>query len=95
MPEADKNKIPRSLHGMKDTKNQEITVEQLLVNAAVTIAASLQDVAETMNDICANLDAIREINVKRGLHDGILAPDEAKELLADEDEEPESDEPEK
>jgi len=95
MPETDKNKIPRSLHGAKDAKNPEITVEQLLVNAAITIAASLQDVAETMNDICANLDALREISVKRGLHDGILAPDEAKTLLAEDDDDPEADESEK
>lgn len=95
MPGPDKNKIPRNLHGMKDAKNQEITVEQLLVNAAVTIAASLQDVAETMNDICANLDALREIAVKRGAHEGILAPDEVKELLAENDNDPEADEPEK
>ena len=95
MPEPDKNKIPRNLHGVKDTKNQDITIEQLLVNAAVTIAATLQDVAETMNDICANLDALREISVKRAAHEGILAPDEVKELLAEDDDEPEADEPEK
>jgi len=96
MPETDKNKIPRNLNGMKDTRNPEITVEQLMVNAMVTIAASLQDTADTLNDICGNLDALREIEVKRGLHEGILAPDEAKELMPDDDEEEaESDEPEK
>lgn len=94
MPEPDKNKIPHNLHGLKDAKNPDITIEQLLVNAMVTIAASLQDTADTLSDICGNLDAIREIEVKRGLHEGILAPDEAKTLMPD-DEEAEEDEPEK
>lgn len=84
MPEPDKNKIPRSL------KDPEITGEQIAINALVTTSAALTDIAESVNDICSNLDIIRELEVKRALKDDIINPVEAEELEPKEDEEDES-----
>lgn len=99
MPEPkqpDKDRIPRSLNTADEQpeEDKQPSMEQVVVNSMVTIAASLCECAEGINDICAALEIIKDIEVKRAANEGLLSPDEIKDLLSDdEDEEGETDEP--
>jgi hypothetical protein len=95
MAETDKNKIPRDLNapGARDQNGKEVSMEQVVVNSMVTIAAALAEISEGINDVCATLDIIKDIEVKRAANEGLLAPDEVKELLSD-DEDAENEQPE-
>ena len=88
MSKPDKNRIPRNLEqpGAIDKDGQSMTMEQAAINSLVSMAAALLDMGESLNDLCAEVSIIKELEAKRALKDGIIAPDEFSDYVPDEEE---------
>lgn len=75
----------------KNAPDKTLTPEQAIVNASITQAAALMEIAECMNDIADAMDVMRELAIKTAVKNDVINQIEAAELTPPEDEE--ADEP--
>ena len=76
----------------KEAPDKVITPEQAIVNSAITQAAALVEISECLNDLVEVADTIRELTIKKYLHEGIINPTEADEYRPQTIDDPEDDE---